>query len=160
MRTTFSGPLVSTAGFITGSDNLVSLASAAVTITPEDHSGRTLLLNRAAGVTATLPAATGTGNKYRFAVQTTVTSNGYIVKVADATDVMAGNALIAQDGGDTSVMFEAGGTADTITLNGTTTGGLQGAIIELEDIATNLWLAEVKSAATSTEASPFSATVS
>jgi hypothetical protein len=135
------------------------LQSATAVLTKADLN-RTLLADRAAGITVTLPAAVGSGDKARVVVATTITSNNLIVKVADATDVMQGQATLAQDAGDTSVMFEAAATDDTITMNGSTTGGLKGAVIELEDVDTNLWQVTVRSAATGTEATPFSATVS
>lgn len=141
------------------SDNITNATAATLAVTADSHDGQTVTLNRAAGIVATLPAATGSGKKYRFVVGTTFTGDG-IVKVANASDTMCGNAIIAQDSADTAVMFEAGATADTITFNGTTTGGLKGAFIEVEDIAANLWWVHVVSAATGTEATPFSATVS
>lgn len=119
-----------------------------------------LYLNVASGATVTLPASSGSGRVYKFVVGTTVTSNNYAVKVANATDVMIGNAILAQDAGDTAVAFEAGATADTITLNGTTTGGIKGDAIELIDVASGVWFAQVRGSATGTEATPFSATVS
>jgi hypothetical protein len=158
--TTFSGPVTSTAGFISGADSLVSATAATLAVTAASHAGRTILLDRAAGVTATLPAATGTGNTYTFFVKTTVTSNGYVIKVADATDVMSGNALLLQDAADTVVGFEAAASDDTITMDGSTTGGLAGTRILLQDVATNLWSVQMVGAATGTEATPFSATVS
>ena len=45
-------------------------------------------------------------------------------------------------------------------MNGSTTGGIAGDIVELEDIATNLWSVKVLGSATGTEATPFSAAVS
>jgi hypothetical protein len=81
------------------------------------------------------------------------------VKVANASDTMRGNCITGQDAGDTLVLFEAAATADTITMNGTTTGGLIGDRIVLKDIAANLWSVSIVMAATGTEASPFSATV-
>lgn len=139
---------------------LVPLANAAHTITAEDHDGRTLLFDRAAGVTATLPAAIGSGAKFRFVIKTVATSNSHIVKVANATDVMVGFAHVAQDAGDTSVTFETAVDSDTITLNRTTTGSTQkGEWIELEDIAAGVWAVRMQVAATGTEATPFSATV-
>lgn len=139
---------------------IVDLSASSLTATRDLHEGRTVILNRAAGSTVTLPAATGTGSKYRFVVVTTVTSNGYIIKVANATDVMAGRAFVCQDGGDTVVGFEAGASDDTITLNGTTTGGLKGDVVEVEDVASGLYFVKVRTSATGTEATPFSATVS
>lgn len=158
--TTFSGPVTSTAGFISGADSIVTVTAATATVTPAAHAGRTVLLDRAAGQALTLPAATGSGNRYTFFVLTTITSSATTIKVADATDVMAGVAIVANDGGDTASIFETASTSDTISFNGTTTGGIRGATVELQDVATNLWSVRVVGAATSTEATPFSATVS
>lgn len=158
--TTFSGPVTSTAGFISGADSIVSATAATLAVTSAAHAGRTVLLDRAAGQAVTLPAATGTGNVYKFFVLTTITSNTTTIKVADATDVMAGMAIIGNDGGDTASIFETAADSDTITFDGDTTGGIKGAVVELQDVATNLWSVVVRSAATNTEATPFSATVS
>jgi hypothetical protein len=151
---------------VTGADirklanaGLTAATAATLTVTEASHAGHTITLDRAAGIAVTLPAATGTGNKYTFIVITTVTSNSTTIKVADATDVFIGSASLCQDGGDTAVHFEAAATDDTVTFNGTTTGGLAGAIAEFQDVATNTWFVRVKSAATGTEATPFSATV-
>jgi len=118
-----------------------------------------LTVNAAAGLTLTLPAAAGTGDTYTIVIGTTVTSNSVLVKVANASDTMRGVAVVAQDAGDTAVAFEAGATADTITMNGSTLGGLLGDRIILTDVATNLWSVNIIAAATGTEATPFSATV-
>jgi DNA polymerase III gamma/tau subunit len=134
--------------------------TAAVTLTPDKHAGRLLVFDNAAGATVTLPAASGSGHKYRFFVKTTVTSNSAKIQVANASDVMAGAALVAQDSGDTIVAFEAASTSDTITMNGTTTGGIKGDFFELEDAAENLWRVNGVMSGTGTEATPFSAAVS
>ena len=132
--------------------------TASATLTPT-HAETTLVVNAAAGLTLTLPAAAGTGYTYAVTIGTTVTSNSVIVKVANASDVMTGTAINAADGGDTAVMFETAASSDTITMNGTTTGGIKGDRIILKDIATNLWSVAVVGSASGTEASPFSATV-
>ena len=139
---------------------IVNVTAAAVSIQPEMHANKTITLNRAAGITATLPPASGSGDRYKFIVATSVTSNADIVKVANAADVMCGNAVLFQDGGDAVVGFAAGATADTINMDGSTQGGLKGAVIELEDIAANLWHVRMTSDASGTEATPFAATVS
>jgi len=157
--TTFSGPVTSTAGFISGSDSIVTLTAATATVTAAAHSGRTVLLDRAAGQALTLPAATGTGNSYKFFVLTTITSNNTTIKVADSTDVMAGVAIVANDTDASASIFETASTSDTITFNGGTTGGIRGATVELQDVATNLWSVRIVGAATDSEATPFSATV-
>jgi len=156
--TTFSGPVTSTAGFISGSDSLVTV-DANVTLTSAANAGRTMLLDVASGATVTLPAASGTGNTYSFFVKTTVTSNNYIIQVANSSDTMSGVAIVANDGGDTASIFETDANSDTITLNGSTTGGILGATITLQDVATNKFSVNVTGAATGTEATPFSAAV-
>jgi hypothetical protein len=156
---TFSGPVVSTAGFISGADSLVSLTAATATVTAAAHAGRTVLLDRAAGQALTLPAATGTGNSYKFFVLTTITSNTTTIKVV-GDDVMAGVAIVANDTDASASIFETASTSDTITFNGTDTGGIRGATVELQDVAADLWSVRVIGAATGTEATPFSATVS
>jgi hypothetical protein len=135
-------------------------AGATLTVTEALHDGKTILLDQAAGCTVTLPAATGSGAKYRFLQSVVPTSNSNIVKVANGTDVMRGFAMTLQDGGDTSVFFETASTSDTITLNRTTTGGTQiGELIEVEDILAGFFAVRVFNIATGTEATPFSATV-
>jgi hypothetical protein len=157
--TTFSGPITSTNGFISGSGSIVSATAATLTVTSASHSGRTVVLDRAAGQAVTLPAATGSGNCYKFFVATTITSNSTTIKVV-GDDTMAGVAIVANDGGNSASIFEAAATADTITFNGSTTMGLKGDVVELQDVAADLWSVRVVGAATGTEATPFSATVS
>lgn len=148
---------------VTGSpESIVNATAATLAVDPDTHAGKTITLNRAGGITATLPAATGSGDVYEFIVGTTFTGNG-IVKVANATDTMVGSATIAQDAADTVVQFDTAASSDTITLNGTTTGGLAGATITVRDIkldgTTAKWFVNVFSSATGVEATPFSATV-
>jgi hypothetical protein len=138
---------------------VVAVTAATLTADAAAHGGVPVILDRAAGTTVTLPAASGSGVSFEFIVKTTVTSNSHIVRVANASDTMVGVATLFQDAGDTVVGFAAGGTSDTITMNGTTTGGIAGAIVRARDIATNLWAVEVVSDASGTEATPFSATV-
>jgi hypothetical protein len=138
---------------------VVNVTAATLLLSRRRHVGRTIVLNRAGGIAVTLPPAVGSGDKYRLIVGTTFTSSATI-KVANASDVMIGNTLQAADGGSTLNMFEAGATDDTITFNGTTTGGYKGDSVELIDIGLNTWWVRVVGAGTGTEATPFSATVS
>ena len=157
--TTFSGPVTSTGGFISGADSLVSITADA-TMTAASNAGRTMNLNIASGATVTLPAASGSGNTYRFFVQTTVTSNNYKIQVASGDDTMSGVAVVANDGGATASIFETAADSDTITLDGTTTGGILGGHIEIQDVASNKFRVLINQAATGSEATPFSAAVS
>lgn len=121
------------------------------------HAGTTVVLNAAAGLTVTLPAASGTGDVYTILVGTTVTSNSYIVKVANASDVMMGTLDVATD--IAGVTCPTTSTSDTITMSGTTTGGILGSRIVLTDIATNKWGVTGGLVSSGVEATPFSATV-
>ena len=157
--TTFSGPVTSTGGFISGANSLVSI-TANTTLTAASHAGRTMVLSVASGATLTLPAASGTGNIYKFFVATTITSNNYIIQVANGNDTMAGVAIVANDSDNSASIFETAAASDTITLDGMTTGGILGGTIEIQDVATNVFSVVARGAATGTEATPFSAAVS
>ena len=133
--------------------------TATATLNRNTHSECMNTINAAAGLTLTLPAASGSGDVYRLYIGTTVTSNNVIIRVANASDTMSGLAISAADGGDTANAWETASDTDTITLNGTTKGGVLGDVITLEDVAANKWSVQVVSSSTSTEASPFSAAV-
>lgn len=133
---------------------------AAFSVSRLKHHNRTVLLSRAAGQAIALPPAIGDGTKLRFVVETTITSNATVFSAARAADVMAGVAMNAADAGNTVVAFETAADSDTISLNGGTTGGIRGDVIELEDVADGLWSVNIRGAGTGTEATPFSAAVS
>lgn len=143
------------------STRLVAATSSPLAITTAAHDGKIVVIDLATGVAITLPAATGTGSIFRFIVKTTMSGGSTTIKVngTPGTDVMRGTAIYAQDGGDTALIFEAGATADTITLNGAETGGVAGDNIELIDMTTGTWFVQIIGQATATEATPFSATV-
>ena len=138
------------------------VATDAVTIT--EHAGRTLLLGEVGGnaaLTLTLPAATGTGAVYKFIVSVTNTSN-YKIQVADATDTIDGIMMYLDEDGTAVTAFPTVAASDTITLNGTTQGGVVGDYLELIDIATNQYHVRgvMRVPAGSNPATPFSAAVS
>jgi len=139
--------------------NSVAITDAAATITADGYAGRTIISRLAATQTFTLPAATGTGHTYDFWVEITKTGD-LVIQVANATDVMKGTAILFADGGDTVVGFATASTSDTVTLDGTTTGGIEGARVTLIDLASGKWGVQVVSDASGTEATPFSAAVS
>jgi hypothetical protein len=134
----------------------VTVDTATVTITDDGYVGQRIVFARAEGVTATLPKATGSGNRYEFIVGVTLTGNG-IIKVADAVDIIQG---VAHVSASALASFQASGTHDTITMNGTTTGGLIGSRVVLDDIAPGIWATHVIALGSGTAATPFSATVS
>lgn len=140
--------------------------TANTTLSPASHGNKTVVLNKADGIAITLPAATGSGVKYRLVVGTTLTSGSLVVAVADGTDYFRGRAIFSNDVDGSASNFETANTgtlateSDTATLNRTTTGiATIGDLIELEDIATDIWSITIFAQASGTEATPFSAAV-
>lgn len=140
---------------------LVALTNAAHTLNAEAHDGRTMLLDRAAGVTVTLPTSTGGGAKYRFKVKTLATSNSHIVKVGNTTDIIQGAVhVIDSDTAGTTTGFVTAADSDTITLNRTTTGSVTiGEWLELEDTIKGTWTVRGVLTNSGDGATPFSAAV-
>ena len=147
------------------SSNIVA-GGATITVTQALHNGKTIQLDTAAGTVATLPAATGSGARYRFMITTIATSNSHKVQVANASDFMVGGISTMSDDPATVKAFWAANSgtvstnSDTITLNRTTTGSTQlGEWIEVQDVLANTWWVTGMTASTGTEATPFSAAV-
>lgn len=159
--TTFSGPVRSLAGFISGTDSVAaSVTSATLVITAANgladaYNGGLIPLNRAGGMTVTLPASTGSQAVYRFVVGTTFTSSG-IIQVANASDTFNGTASV---GGTTASVFGTLPASDTLTMNGSTTGGLAGSYIECYDAAAGDWIVTANLVGSGSPATPFSAAV-
>ncbi len=138
--------------------NLVTLITTA-TITALAHSDRTMLLALSGGFTTTLPAATGTGNTYRFIVKV-VSGTGYVVNTT-GTDVFNGNVFMAVANtvstAATSMYLWVSTANKTFTLNGGTTGGVAiGDWFNVIDIAAGIWAISGSVTGTSAEATPFS----
>ena len=176
-NTTFQGPVTSKAGFITtGPANVVD-ADSSVSLTVATHSGKIVHNDAAGAVTYTLPATNANSDSAvagpgadlnnlsnvgaKFEIFSSITKTGnLVVQVANATDVMIGSASFIDDTSDNMVGFETASTSDTITLNGTTTGGKAGSIITCKAIGENRWGVQVTSGGTGNLATPFSAAVS
>lgn len=119
------------------SSRLVVLAATALAITAAHHNKTVVLSHTGAESAVTLPAATGSGLRVRFRVGA-VNTSGHKIKVT-GDDTIKG-LVTGMDNDSTAVTgYAATGTDDTITLNGTTTGGQVGDWLELEDIATDVW---------------------
>lgn len=133
---------------------LTTVTTATIAVNDDAHVGFPLVMNRAAGITATLPPATGSGNKYEFIGAVDASGDQIITVTGD--DTMAGVAFLGNDSAGASCFYTAA-DSDTITLNGTTKGGLKGWRVECRDIAADTWAVMVFSEASGVEATPFSA---
>lgn len=140
------------------STRIVNVTAGTLAVTELAHDSKVITLNKADGIAVTLPAATGSGLSCKFIIGTTITSNATTIKVT-GNDIMTGNALVCNDSDASMSGFETAADSDTISFNGSTTGGIKGDVVELIDIAADLWFVKVIGSATSSEATPFSATV-
>lgn len=134
-------------------------------ITAGLHDGKTCLLAEVGGnalVTLTLPAATGSGARFRFVVNVVNTSS-YVFKSVVGTDLMEGiifGASTTDSATDAARTWLSGASDDTFTLNGTTTGGAAiGDWVEFEDITATGWAVRGNISQSGVEATPFSNTV-
>lgn len=132
--------------------------TASLTLDRDIHGMNTTNLNSLTGLTVTLPASSGNGDVFEVFILTTNTSSNYIIQVANGTDILAGAVHLTTDIAGTSMPTST--TTDTITMNGTTTGGLRGTWLRFKDVSSGFWALEGGIICTSTEATPFSAAVS
>lgn len=149
------GPV--TASSITGlTPTTDTAATAAITAA---QSGTTIVLSKAAGVTATLPAATGSGNTYTFVIGTTATSAAYKILAASTSDLLFG--FVTGENAGTAKCF-AGALASTynslqMPFAGTQpSGGFQGDWFTFRDVAANNWHVSGCYQAGTTPTTPFS----
>ena len=142
-NTTFSGPVISKNGFIgTGPGSTVAL-TANTSLTVNAHAGRILLTQDADGI-FTLPSINANANgasagetdynnlnnigaSFYFYVDTTATD---VQIVTDGTDKFVGAAMIAVDDGAKKAFFPAASN-DVLSMNGTTTGGITGSVVQV-----------------------------
>ena len=137
--------------------------AATLAVTEAAHGDRTILIGKTDGQIVTLPAATGTGNKYTFIIAVAAGSNANIIKVANATDVFDGSQAIGRDAdaeGATGYVWGAETNDDTLTMDGTAKGGKVGDRIEVIDYKAGFFsvIAHLNQSGGS-EVTPFSATV-
>lgn len=127
--------------------------TSATTLSPALHEGLVVCMNSATGFTVTLPAATGTGNYFDVLVTTTVTSSNHVVKTG-GSDTLVGTVQVSSTATNVSIGCQS--TNSTITMNGTTTGGLVGSWMHFVDIGTGTWYVDANIVASGTAATPVS----
>lgn len=136
---------------------LVPAATTTLTLTAAQHANSLILVQSTGGLAVTPPAATGTFNWYYFMCVTAVSGGSFTVdpKAGNASDVFGGIAF----GGTTGAVagtWVSGATTNFITFNATTTGGLMGSQIWMQDVGTNKWVGWVAQVSSGTAATCFS----
>ena len=167
-QTTFAGPVYSKSGFITtGPANTISL-TADTTLTVATHAGKILLTNDADGK-FTLPTINVNSNAevagstdYNNLNNVGASFYFYVALAAtdmdiktDGTDMFVGAINIGVNNGDYKT-FIPGGTDDVITMNGGTTGGIVGSVVQFTALADEEYLVHNSNLlGSSTIATPF-----
>ena len=167
-KTTFSGPVRSLNGFINFGPKAAVSLTANATLTMNDHAGRTLLCNLAAGE-FTLPTittgsagesagandpnvASNLGAVYTFIIQTAFTAGK--IKT-DGTDLFIGFARSLMTTAATGVDWFPGGSDTTMSFDGSTTGGIVGTLVKVTAVASAQYFVEAYIKASATQATPF-----
>lgn len=134
-------------------------AGSALTVTLDDHEGRIVALDTAAGSAVTLPAAVGSGAVYKFIVSVTPTSNAHTISCV-GSDEFAGAIYAIDIDADTGLFYPAlaADNFDTITMNSGSQGGEVGDWVEVTDIAAGVYAVKgCVNQGGGSEATPFSA---
>ncbi len=124
----------------------------------EAQSGRTILVDDAAGLDFTLPAVATAqiGTFYKFLVTTTITSNNLRVTAASG-DLLRGGVLVMDfDTANTGAYFTPDESDDLIyTANGSTKGGKKGSVVTFTAITATGWFVEGLTYGDGSLATPF-----
>lgn len=143
-------------GLRRGPNSIVN-TTAALALNAEDHAGRVVTVNNATGVAITLPEATGTGDTYDVFVGTTISSGALTIVAPSANTSFIGGVGLSTDIAGVTILANTGD--DTITMSGSTTGGVLGSWVRFTDVAAGIFRLEGFLCSTGAEADPFSAAV-
>lgn len=132
--------------FFTGSRqqaNVISGQGATRTLAANE-SGSVCLFDRAAGIVFTLPTNPGAGTYFDFVVTTSVTSNAAKVITGAGTELLIGAYMnVDTDTSNAVAAFDGNGSSHVaVSMNGTTTGGLQGTKLRFTCLSSTRWAVE------------------
>jgi hypothetical protein len=157
---TARGATATLAQVLSGLGQVINTTATTLAVTLATHGNRIITISSAAPIAITLPQATGTGVFYRFQMQVVATATGHTIKVANGTDVMQGVSWCLTTSSANVIGYGTSATSDTITVNGTTQGGVVGDIIDIMDVKTGFYSVKIFCSPTGSTATPFSASVS
>ena len=116
-------------------------------------SGSLVLLDQADGSVVTLPTPV-VGMFYDFAVSVSVTSNSHIIGGSAGEFLAGGIQMMIDTSAVSEGQFLDGTTHLTLTMNGSTTGGLIGTVLRFVAISTTVWMVTGLVAGSGTLATP------
>ena len=175
-RTTFKGPVRSLSGFISTGDVMGQALSAGTVDGGTDITGIDLYQGRCMtiGNTTTVfnlpeivsdaavnPSTLSTiGLEYTFLLTANLSGETFTLNAGTAAgrstaDVFQGTAQYVDTGDNSMEGFNAAG-ADTLTLDGSTRGGLGGSIVYCRSVGANIWLIQCALNGNGTMVTPWS----
>jgi len=132
----------------------VTASGGATRVLKAEESGGTFFWDAATGVTYTLPAP-AVGMEFNFYATVSVTSNAHVIITDAATTFLSGAINQIIDTSGTSEGQVGAATDVTISMNGSTTGGLIGTWIHVKCITSTLWVARGLVVSSGTLSTPF-----
>lgn len=133
--------------------NVISGQGATRTLAANE-SGSVCYFDRAAGIVYTLPTAPAVGTYFDFIVSTTITSNSAKIITGAATELLIGT--ISSNVTTTTTTYQGNGSTHiAVTMNGTTTGAIQGTKLRFTCLSATRWLVEGTNQCSGTVATPF-----
>lgn len=151
---------------VSGGSNFVlspaAIAAGSTKTLTAANAGATTLLDTNSGSVVTLPAATGTGNTFKFFVSVATTSAAHKILTGAADNVVG---LLIGQNSNTAKVFQGTSASAYRSLQmpfaGTQpSGGLQGDWFEFIDTAANTWFVKGAYSAGTTPTTPFSTATS
>ena len=141
---------------IRGKAKVIDSSGATATLSQGD-SGSVALFNRAAGIVYTLPAPK-VGTYFDFFTTVSVTSNAYkVITDAGTTFLIGGLGNVDTDSSNAVAAWTGNGSTHvSISMNGTTTGGLLGTNFRLLCVSATQWIVTGTIQGSGTVAPPFS----
>lgn len=128
--------------------------TAATTLSRNIHSGIVVNLASTTGRAITLPASSGKGDVYTLFISTTVSSGNHTVVVTGSDVIIGGVGISTALSSGRAVLASA--AIATITLNGSTQGGVVGSWLRFTDAISGKWMLEGFLVSTGSETTPFS----
>jgi len=172
-RTTFDGPVRTLRGFI-ATGNVMGQAIGAGTVNGatdiDKYQGRAVTIGNTTTVfnlpeivsdTNTTPNTLSTiGLEYTFLMTANLSGETFTLNAGTAAgrstaDVFQGTAQYVDTGDNSMEGFNAAGT-DTLTLDGSTRGGLGGSIVYCRSVGANIWLIQCALNGNGTMVTPWS----
>ncbi len=149
-------PLVAINGLNTQKNSMLSSVngSSGNTTLLSSQMGETFLFDSATGITYTLPAPV-VGAEFNFIVTNTVTSSNHKV-ITDASTTLLLGIVVEGSTNSTPSTFQANGTTHvSVTMNGSTTGGVKGGRLRFKAVSSTLWEVDGLLPSASSQATPF-----